>query len=432
MSDFDCVVIGGGMVGAASALALAEQGLRVAVVEKYQPDAFTNEQTLDLRVSAISLGSQFLLEQLGAWSQIKQWRVCPYKRLGVWEKEFAYTEFNAADIKQPYLGHIVENRLIQLALWQQIAEHDRVTLFCPEQLVDIKQDNDKVTVILQSLLPQSHLSQSTSSQNPSTKKTSTKNIVTKSITAKLLIGADGANSQVRQLVNIGITTWDYQQSAMLINVETAQGQQDITWQQFFPTGPVAFLPLAKKQVDQVDNVGYASLVWYHQRDEIKRLAALSNTQLQQEVLAHFPKRLSELGELKVIDKAAFPLTRRHANTYQHNRVLLLGDAAHTINPMAGQGVNLGFKDVKALQNVIACAIADGKCWSNIDVLAQYEKVRRKDNLLMQSTMDALYFGFSHPSPLIKTLRNVSLLALNKVPFVNSVVKNKALAYACGI
>ncbi len=415
MTDFDCVVIGGGMVGAASALALAEQGLKVAVIEKYQPQTFTNEQALDLRVSAISLASQYLLEQLGAWSQIKQWRACPYKRLGVWEQEYAYTEFNAQDIEKPHLGHIIENRLIQLALWQQIAVHDKVTLYCPEHLVDLTQDEENVTLTLSE----------------------------RTITAKLVVGADGVNSQVRKLVHIGITSWDYQQSAMLINIETTQAQQDITWQQFFPTGPIAFLPLTREPLakiplskedslnhkEQVKANGYASLVWYHQRDEIKRLVALSNSQLRQEVLAHFPKRL---GDIKVIDKASFELTRRHANNYQKNRVLLLGDAAHTINPMAGQGVNLGFKDVKALQEVIACAIAEGKCWHDAKVLTQYEKMRRNDNLLMQSTMDALYFSFSHPSLLVKSLRNISLLAINKLPVVSGMIKNRALAYACGL
>lgn len=405
MTDFDCVVVGGGMVGAATALAIAEQGLRVAVVEKKQPHSFSSNQELDLRVSAISIASQYLLEQLGAWSQVKQWRSCSYKRLGVWEQEYAYTEFNAQDIEQPHLGHIVENRLIQLALWQRINEHANVKLYCPEQLVDLTQDNEKVTLSLSQRM----------------------------ITAKLVIGADGANSQVRNFINIGITSWDYQQSAMLINVQTDQRQQDITWQQFFPTGPVAFLPLSKENIsshqEPSENTGYASLVWYHQRDEIRRLTALSNSQLQQEVLVNFPKRL---GGIKVINKASFELTRRHANSYQKGRVLLLGDAAHTINPMAGQGVNLGFKDVKALQNIISSAIAEGKCWHDVGVLAQYEQVRRKDNLLMQSTMDALYFSFSHPSFFVKSLRNLSLYAVNKLPFVSSTIKNKALAYACGL
>jgi len=407
MKSFDCVVVGGGMVGAASALALSQLGLTVALIEQYEPKVFENNQNLDLRVSAISLASQYLLEQLGAWSQVTQWRACPYKRLGVWEQEYAYTEFNANDIEQSHLGHIVENRLLQLSLWQQITLQSNIDVFCPERLVSLSQDKEKATLVLENI----------------------------SITAKLVIAADGANSQVRQLVDIGITSWDYQQSAMLINVKTQLPQQDITWQQYLPTGPVAFLPLSKASVsvegslEQTEQGGYASLVWYHQRDEIKRLSALSNQQLQQEVLAVFPKRL---GQIEVLAKGAFALTRRHANTYQKNRVLLLGDAAHTINPMAGQGVNLGFKDVKALQSVIASAIGNGECWHKEQVLGRYETLRRKDNVLMQSTMDVLYHTFSHPSPLVKTLRNASLLAVSKVPLLNSVVKNKALAYACGL
>jgi len=397
MKNFDCVVIGGGMVGAASALTLAQLGLQVALVEKFEPEGFSPTQPFDLRVSALSLASQNLLSQLEVWQQLTQWRTCPYKRLGVWEHESSYTEFDANDIKQTHLGHIVENRLIQLALWQQIKVIDNIHTFCPESLMALTQDNDKVTLTL------------------------TKSV----LTAKVVIGADGAQSKVRQMSAIGMTGWDYQQSAMLINVETSMSQQDITWQQFFTTGPVAFLPLPGKS----ELGGYASLVWYHQRDEIIRLASLSNTQLQQEVLTFFP---SKLGDINIIAKGAFPLTRRHANTYQNKRIVLLGDAAHTINPMAGQGVNLGFKDVLALQHVMAEAMGNDESWHDEAVLARYEKARRKDNLIMMSTMDALYAGFSHPSPLIKAARNLGLLAINKVPIINSTIKNKALAYACGL
>ncbi|KGJ96153.1 FAD-dependent oxidoreductase [Colwellia psychrerythraea] len=397
MEHFDCVVIGGGMVGATSALTLAQLGLQVALVEPHPAKDYSVEQSFDLRVSAVSLASQQLLSQVGAWQKIKDWRVCPYKRLGVWEHESAYTEFNADDIKQINLGHIVENRLIQLALWQKINVMSNITTFCPDSLISLKQDHDKATLIL----------------------------TNGSITAKLVIGADGAQSKVRQMSAIGMTGWDYQQSAMLINVETSMCQQDITWQQFSPTGPVAFLPLGGKS----SLGGYASLVWYHQRNEITRLVSLSNVRLEQEVLKIFPK---QLGNIRVLAKGAFPLTRRHANTYQHKRVLLLGDAAHTINPMAGQGVNLGFKDVIALQHVIADAISNGEVWHHEAVLARYEKMRRKENLLMMSTMDALYAGFSHPSPVVKVARNLALLAVNKVPFLNSTIKNKALAYACGL
>jgi len=394
MKNFDCVIVGGGMVGAASALSLAQLGLTVAIVEQNIPTKYSPEQDFDFRVSAISLASENLLAQLGAWRQIEAWRHCPYQRLGVWEHDFTHTEFNAQDIGQSHLGHIVENRLLQLSLWQEIEQHSNVTLYTPNTLQEIHQKIDQVELTL--------LSQ-------------------EKISAKLLIAADGAHSKVRQLVGIGVTGWDYQQSAMLINVETQALQENITWQQFFETGPVAMLPLpGKSQLG-----GNASLVWYHHRDEIKRLSSLKNTQLEKEIITAFPKRL---GKIKVIDKAAFPLTRRHANQYQKNRVLLLGDAAHSINPMAGQGVNLGFKDVKVLSSVIASAISTGECWHEQQVLTQYEKLRRKDNLLMMSTMDALYGVFSHPSLLVKAVRSAGLIIANKVPYL----KNKALAYACGV
>ncbi|MFT5636250.1 MAG: 2-octaprenyl-3-methyl-6-methoxy-1,4-benzoquinol hydroxylase [Cognaticolwellia sp.] len=388
MNQFDCVVVGGGMVGAASALSLAKLGLNVAIIEKNAPDMFSPDQAFDLRVSAISLASEQLLKQLDAWQQLQLWRMCPYKRLGVWEFEQSYTEFNAQDISQTHLGHIVENRLIQLSLWQQLQQHSNITLLCPDTLIKLDQSLTDVELTLSS----------------------------GTINAKVVIGADGANSYVRKLTNIGTTGWDYAQSAMLINVQTGKPQQDITWQQFLPTGPLAMLPMPGN---------CASLVWYHNKDEIKRLSALSDSNLAQKIMQNFPKFT---GKVSVINKAAFPLTRRHANQYHKGRVLLIGDAAHTINPMAGQGVNLGFKDVKALQHVIAKAIGDGEIWHDPQVLSRYQQKRRTDNLLMMTTMDALYLSFGHVSPLVKLARNAGLMMVNKVPSL----KNKALAYACGI
>jgi 2-octaprenyl-3-methyl-6-methoxy-1,4-benzoquinol hydroxylase len=388
MNQFDCVVVGGGMVGAASALSLAELGLKIAIIEKSAPKDFTPEQAFDLRVSAISIASEQLLKQLDVWQQLQQWRMCPYERLGVWESEQSYTEFNATDIKQTHLGHIIENRLIQLTLWQKLQQHSNITLLCPETLMSIEQSTTDVELTLSTSI----------------------------IKAKVVIGADGANSYVRKLMNIGTTGWDYAQSAMLINVKTEKVQQNITWQQFLPSGPLAMLPMPGN---------YASLVWYHDKDEIKRLSALSDRHLTQEIMQHFPERL---GKVDVINKAAFPLTRRHANQYQKGRVLLIGDAAHTINPMAGQGVNLGFKDVKALQHVIAKAIGNGESWHEPQVLRRYQQQRRTDNLLMMTTMDALYLSFSHISPLAKLARNAGLMMVDKLPNI----KNKALAYACGI
>ncbi|XQW86141.1 FAD-dependent oxidoreductase [Thalassotalea piscium] len=389
MKSFDCIIVGGGMVGAASALSIAQLGLTVALVDKAPPEDFQNTQAYDLRVSAISLSSEYLLTSLDAWQLIQSMRSCPYQRLGVWEQERAYTEFNAQSIAQSHLGHIVENRVIQLALWQQISVSSEVTLFCPDSVVKFEQNESDIIVTL----------------------------ANEQLKAKMLLGADGANSAIRQQAGIGLTGWDYQQAAMLINVETELNQQNITWQQFRPSGPVAMLPLAGN---------FASLVWYHSKAEIQRLASLTNAQLSVEVNHAFPEKLG--GIKKVLAKGAFPLTRRHANSYQQGKVLLIGDAAHTINPLAGQGVNLGFKDVLALKNVIATAIGNGECWHDEKVLSRYEQQRRKDNLLMMSTMDAFYGIYSHPSGLIKSIRNTGLSLINKSSFV----KKKALAYACGL
>lgn len=393
MKNFDCVVIGGGMIGAASAVALANLGLKIALVELSPCHEFSAQSSFDLRVSAISVATQQLLEQLDAWHSLSQKRLCPYSRLGVWETELSYTEFDAQKIEQPILGHIVENKLIQLSLWEVVSSNNNITTFCPDTLKAFTQNTEQVIVELES----------------------------QTITAKLLVAADGANSKVRTLANIGVTGWDYNQSAMLINVETQLPQQNITWQQFYETGPVAMLPLSGES----ELGGYASLVWYHQKSEIKRLSSLSNHQLEEEIMDNFPTRL---GKIKVIDKGAFPLTRKHANSYQKGRVLLLGDSAHTINPMAGQGVNIGFKDVKALQQIVAKAIGNGESWSDIHVLARYEKQRRNDNLMMMTTMDMLYSSFSHPSTIVKVARNIGLMLANH----SGAIKNKALAYACGL
>ena len=201
-----------------------------------------------------------------------------------------------------------------------------------------------------------------------------------------MIGADGANSAVRQQAGIGITAWDYRQHCMLINVETEQPQQDITWQQFLPSGPRSFLPLCSLTSDGQE-VGQGSLVWYDSPSRIKQLSSMTPEKLRNEVLANFPK---ELGDIKVLNSGSFPLTRRHAQSYSKNNCILVGDSAHTINPLAGQGVNLGFKDVSVLLDV-----TNEKGELNQSVARRYEVMRRSDNLMMQSGMDFFYKTFSN-------------------------------------
>ncbi|WP_394204645.1 FAD-dependent oxidoreductase [Shewanella waksmanii] len=386
----DVVVVGGGMVGAAAAIGLAKLGLSVAVVDAYRPQAYEQEQALDIRVSAISVASERLLEQLGAMPYLAKMRKAPYRGLETWELDGCITQFHADQVGSAHLGHIVENRLIQLALWRCF-EHDLdIELFCPSKVDTITALPDGVLLTLDDQ---------------------------RKLQAKLLVGADGANSQVRQWANIGLTGWDYGQSAMLINIATEVEQQDVTWQQFTPNGPRSLLPLPGK---------HASLVWYDDAARIAQLANLSNSSLAQQITQHFPDRLDK--QFTVIDKASFKLTRRHAQSYCAENLVLVGDAAHTINPLAGQGVNLGFKDVAALITMVEQAIKVGEPWWALSQLKQYQQSRYFDNQLMMSTMDLFYASFSNDLTPLKLLRNSALKLAN----IDGPIKRKVLKYAMGL
>ncbi len=371
------------MVGAATAIGFAKQGRKVAVVEGATPQTFEPSQAMDVRISAISQTSVDLLDSLGAWESIEAMRVCPYRRLETWEHPECRTRFSAQSLGLEQLGYMVENRVIQLGLWSSMEAYSNITLFCPDKLSNI-QFGDRQSIELDSGVQ---------------------------LVCDWVIGADGANSQVRACANIGVTAWDYRQHCMLINVETNKPQQDITWQQFFPSGPRSFLPLGGNQ---------ASLVWYDAPKRIKQLSLMTPEQLRLEILSHFPQ---ELGDIKVLQQGSFPLTRRHAQAYVSHHCVLVGDAAHTINPLAGQGVNLGFKDVAVL---LECSGSVEQL--TLEVFRRYERKRRPDNLLMQTGMDFFYKSFSNDITPLKFVRNAALkLAEQAGP-----AKEKVLRYALGL
>lgn len=382
------------MVGSGMALGLAKIGFKVAIIEPFMPVPFESKQPPDMRVAAISLTSEALLQDLGAWSHIKNMRVCPYKRLSVWDKPSCRTDFDCKAIDQPHLGHIIENRLVQLGLHAAISDHKNVVFFENLNVMDITS-----TDVSQVTLEDGQI-----------------------IQAKVLIGADGGNSAVRDAANIGVQGWQYAQQALGIQIKTYTMQQDITWQQFTPDGPMAFLPLYD---------GFASLVWYHNAQDVRHLKSLSKIKLKEHILQHFP---ADLVDFDVLDVAGFPLTRMHANQYFKGNTVLIGDAAHTINPLAGQGVNLGFKDVSALLSVIneELAVHDRSTTLQPDHychwLKKYEIARRRDNLVMMSAMDLLYSTFSNSNMPLKMLRNLGLMLANH----SGPIKNNAMKYAMGL
>ncbi len=373
-ATYDVVIVGGGMVGATLACALGSLPLKVALLEPHPPKPFTPEQPLDLRVSALSIASRRILERVGAWSYIAETRIAPFRRMRVWES-LDGTEFRSRDIHYPELGYIVENRLVQLGGHLRISELEAVESL-PTRPKRIAYRPEGSLLELEG---------------------------GRSIEARLLVGADGAHSEVRRAVGIGVVASDYEQMALVLTVKTAYGQQDITWQRFTPRGPQAFLPLPGP---------HASLVWYDTPEETERRLALDGEELLEELYRAFPR---ELGDLQaILDRGAFPLRRQHAHRYVKEGVALVGDAAHTIHPLAGQGVNLGLLDAAALAEVIAQALQEGRDWAAPDVLKRYEAMRRRDNLLMMRIMDGFYHLFRAPLFPIKLFRNLGLVLANQL------------------
>ncbi len=390
MKEFDVVIVGGGMVGAAIACALGGSSLKVAVIEQLIPEDFSDQQAHDLRVSALSLASKQIIQGVGAWEGVVKRRSCPFKRMRVWETA-GDTEFNSADIDLPELGYIVENRVTQLALLERMADFDNIHFYAPATINNIQYDVGENSVVT--------LQDGTE------------------LLARLLVAADGGQSRVRQTVGLGVTSWDYQQHALVIYVETDYGQQDITWQRFVPSGPQAFLPLTGN---------FGSIVWYNSADEVRRLKTLSSEQLIAELTKTFPDCLGKIN--KVLGVASFPLKRQHAQQYIKAGVALVGDAAHMINPLAGQGVNIGLLDAAALAEVLVEARQKGENIAGVKVLRRYEKMRRNDNLRMMTVMDMFYRVFSNDLAPVKFFRNFGLgLAERIYP-----AKNKVMRMAIGL
>ncbi len=390
IEKFDVVIVGGGMVGSAVACSLGNSSLKVAVIESTPPQAFSPEQAHDLRVSALSIASKNILETVGAWDGVVARRFCPFKRMRVWETA-GDTEFCSDDINYPELGYIVENRITQLALLDRLQEFDNIELICPSTITKIN-----YAIGEDSLLELEDGRQ---------------------LSSKVLVAADGGQSRVRQIVGLGVTSWDYKQHALVIYIETAYEQQDITWQRFLPSGPQAFLPLTGH---------YGSIVWYNSPDEVRRLKSLSYDDLKEELQSAFPDCLGQVNQ--VLGVASFPLKRQHAQNYVKPGVVLVGDAAHMINPLAGQGVNIGLLDAAALGEVLIDAAKKGLSLGDLSVLQRYEQLRRNENLKMMTVMDVFYQVFSNEILPLKFIRNLGLgLAERLLP-----AKNKVMRSAMGL
>lgn len=394
IQHFDLIIIGGGMVGATLACALGDSALKIAVIEAREPDYNWPESSHDIRVSALTHASQHIFENIGAWQNMFKDGVCAYDQMHVWDATGqGQIHFNSIDIGQMNLGHIVENRIIQKAVQQRLADFDNIHLLMPLKVSSLQIDEQ---------------------QNPGVLLTTEDGQI---MSAELLVGADGANSWVRQQAGISLSTWAYHQTAVVCNVTTSDTHQNACWQQFMPDGPLAFLPLCDKSNSETTS----SIVWSTSEEKAKALLNMNEQQFNQELQLAFG---STLGRIKLnSERGAFPLRLRHANQYVQEHLALIGDAAHTVHPLAGQGVNLGLLDAVVLAEEIQRALAQGRAIGGLLALRRFERRRKADNIAMLAAMDSFKRLFSNDILPLKLLRNAGLgLADTILPLKQIMIK----------
>ncbi|EIZ1368369.1 FAD-dependent 2-octaprenylphenol hydroxylase [Vibrio parahaemolyticus] len=389
MQSVDIAIIGGGMVGLALAAAFKDSDLRIAVIEGSVPDETLNELP-DVRVSALSRSSETILRKLGAWQGIEQRRASPYCGMEVWEQDsFAKIEFDVQSMAQLDLGHIVENRVIQLALLEQVQKLENVTLFMPARCATLAVGEQESWLTLDN---------------------------GQAMTAKLVVGADGANSWLRNQMDIPLTHWDYGHHALVANVKTADPHHSIARQIFTPHGPLAFLPMSQPNM--------CSIVWSTEPNRAEELLAMSDEAFNKTLTSEFDARL---GVCEVVgERVAFPLKMRYARDFVVERVALVGDAAHTIHPLAGQGVNLGLLDAASLAQEVLTLWKQGQDIGSKRNLRGYERWRKAEAAKMIAAMQGFRDLFSGDHPAKKLVRGIGLSLAGQLPGAKDEIMKRAL------
>lgn len=394
------VIAGAGVVGLAVAALLATgrcaDRLRVLLLEA-RPLPRWRAEDVDLRVYALSRASQQLLEHLGVWQRIASQRAAPYRRMRVWEGANAFAssalDFDAADIGEPDLGHIVEDNLLRTVLAERLAEEPNAKLEVGSGVASIEVEAREVVVQLDN---------------------------GGSVRGSALLAADGSESAVRRLLDLPVAGHRYEQTAVVTHVTSMAGHCDTAWQRFLPGGPLALLPL---------HDGRSSIVWSLPTVDAERLLGVSDAEFLAELRAASAGVLGELTACSA--RAGFPLKAVHALRYTAPRIALIGDAAHTVHPLAGQGMNLGLLDAAAVAAVIEDALIAGEDAGDLKVLRRYERQRKGDNLAMLAAFDALNRLFRLP-PWAAPLRALGLRAVDAAGPIKRLLMQRALGLTAGI
>lgn len=385
----DIAIAGGGMVGAACALALGRRGFDVVLIEARAPAAWHDRDREDLRVIALAPSSAQLLDDVGVWKTIRAARVSPYRKMQVWDSASgASLQFDAAGEGRAELGWIVESRLLQWMLWQAL-DACGVRRVCPAELRDFAVRSDRVELELREGDP---------------------------LSARMLVIADGAKSALRDKAGITTRGRDYGQRAVVAHVATERSHEATAWQRFLPDGPIALLPLRD---------GRSSIVWSLPETEAQRVLSMDDTAFCDAVGFASDFRLGRITE--TTPRASFPLRLQLANTYASPRCVLLGDAAHAVHPLAGQGANLGMRDVAELAGVLGEARNAGRDFAAMHVLQRYARRRRSADTLDAWSFDTLSRAFAWRAPPLVALRGLGMRAVGAM----APIKHKLLEHAAG-
>ncbi|RCU45671.1 FAD-dependent oxidoreductase [Corallincola holothuriorum] len=389
MSSFDLIIVGGGMVGLSLAAALADSELRVALVDKGEAPVVPSGE-FSHRVSALNHASDSFLQRIGAWQYRDQSRLTAYREMAVWEKDsFAKIGFNSDGLGVDYLGHIVENSHLCYALHQRLTHATNIQLMygvAPEKLTVGERD---AWLLLDSGEP---------------------------ISAPLVVAGDGANSWLRKQAQLPLTFWDYDHHAIVATVKTEQPHQSTAYQIFSASGPLAFLPLPDPHL--------SSIVWSLPPSEAQRLTSLPLDEFNKALASAFDMRLGLCETLNA--PVALPLTMRYARDWSCDRVVLMGDAAHTIHPLAGQGVNLGFKDASALATHLLALQAAHKDLGQRRHLRSYERERKAETVAMIAAMEGIKRLFSLDIAPLKFVRGIGMRGVDELSPLKSLLAKLAI------
>ncbi len=411
LQQFDIVISGGGLSGCLMALSLAHlthtdgSALSIAIIETTEIQK-SIKQTFDDRVLALAHGSASYLQQLGAWSAIKK-QACAIKNIHISDRgHYGKARLSAKEHDVNALGYVVPMAVIGEALVAALANTKNITWFTPDSIETIDYDAEQVSINLASK---------------------------QQLSAKLLLGCDGGNSVCRQMANITASESDYQQAAIIANVACEYAHQGKAFERFTEHGPLAMLPMTNYSIPNIsskqrdkDSQGRCSLVWTLPPEQANQIAKLADSEFAQQLEQHFGTWLGQITHVGRRDVYPLKLIQAKENTY--HRMALVGNAAHTIHPIAGQGFNLGLRDVKQLAELIEQALTIKQDIGSLSLLNTYSSLRAKDLQQVISLTDSLVTLFSNQLPPLVAGRNIGLKVLNYMkPLKNALVK-KTMGY----